>query len=225
MSSKLGLKNRKLLSSNWFVTLTATLLGVFVALYLNEWVANRKLLNKKSKVTKNLLAEISSNHEKLKKATERHIEILDILEFLESYSDEEGNLIVGTDSMSSFRLRNPDFILLVDSTLVSEGIYKYHGEINFNLSLPYLEITTLAWNTLKNSDVISTYDFECLMYLEGVNNITDEVLAKNKQVFDYFIGIDENREILIRNLSILIDFEKSLGEIYTQSEEILKSCS
>lgn len=188
MSKKLNRRSSKLLSSNWFITLTATLLGVFVALYLNEWVANRKLLNKKSKVTKNLLAEISSNHEKLKKATERHIEILDILEFFEDYSDEEENLIVSTDSMSSFRSRNPDFILIVDSTLVSKGIYKYHGEVNFNLSLPYLEITTLAWKTLKNSEVISTYDFECLMYLEGVNNITDEVLIKNKQVLNYFIG-------------------------------------
>lgn len=30
--------------------------------------------------------------------------------------------------------------------------------------------------------------------------------------------------MLIRNLSTLIDFEKSLGEIYTQREKILKSC-
>jgi len=225
MSKKLSRKNRRLLSSNWFVTLTATLLGVFVGLYLNEWVAKSKLLNQKSIVTKNLLAEISSNNEKLKRATERHIEILDILQFFESYSDEEGNLIVSIDSMYSFRLRNPNVIQIEDSTLVSNGIYNYHGEVNFNLSLPHLEITALAWNTLKNSDIISSYDFECLMYLEGVNNIMNEVLTKNKEIFNYIFEMGDNREILIRNLSVLIDFEKSLGEIYSQSEERLKNCS
>ncbi len=57
----------KLISSNWLLTLTATLFGVSVALFLNEWVASNKFRSQKSIATENIVAEVTVTHEKLKK--------------------------------------------------------------------------------------------------------------------------------------------------------------
>lgn len=224
-------KNKRLrfLTSNWVITLTATLIGVFAALYLNEVVSSTKLKNQKSIATKNILIEVSSNNKKIKKATQKHIELLDIIQFLGKYADEEnGKLIVPVDSMTNFQLKHPDKIDIKDSTIISDGIYDYKGELNFDFSTPQLEITTIAWKTLKSSGISSTYGFECLMYLEGLYNITDEVSIKNKELLDYFIGekeTGEKNENLIRHLHILIDFEKSIIKMYESSKKELKNCN
>jgi len=70
------MKSRKkitgFLSNNWVVTLTATLIGVFSALYLNEIVASRKLENQKAIAKQNILTEISQNQESLEKNIDRN---------------------------------------------------------------------------------------------------------------------------------------------------------
>lgn len=217
----------KFLSNTWVVTLTATLIGVFLALYLNELVASRKLHKQKSIATQNVLSEIASNNEKLKEAAKKHLEILDIIEFLNYHSDEENALVAHKDSLNQFRLKYPDIINIEDSTLIDDDVYDYNGEINMDFSLPQLEITSIAWNTLKDSGIASTYGFECLMYLESIDNIVNEVKVKNKELFDYFFSLREmgdKTEYLILHLNLVIDFEQTLSEIYDRSEEQLKDC-
>jgi len=228
MTNNTNSKRLKFLTNNWVITLTATLIGVFAALYLNEIVSSKKLKNQKSIATKNILTEISSNNEKIKKATKKHIEFIDIIEFMEKYSDvENGNLIAPVDSMRKFQLKHPNIIVIKDSTLISNQIYKYKGEVNFNFSTPSLEITTIAWNTLKSSGISPTYGFECLMFLEGIYNITNKVSIKNEVLLEYLIGereMGEKSENLIRHLHLLIDFEESLIKMYESSEKELKNC-
>lgn len=218
----------KLLKNDWVITLTATLIGVFAALYLNEMVSSNKLENQKSIATKNILAEISLNNKKIKKATKTHIELMDIIEFMGNYSDEKnGTLIVPVDSMAKFQTLHPNLIIIKDSTFVSDGIYDYNGELVFEFSTPQLEITTIAWNTLKNSGISPTYGFECLMYLENIYKITNEVSTKNSELLDYMLGnkeVGEKSENLINHLNILIDYEESLVEIFKSSEEEIKNC-
>ena len=76
----------KLLGSNWFITLTATLIGVFGAMFLNEWVSSKNLRDQKKLASVNVLKEIETNQETLKNAISDHKELRDIMQFLGNYA-------------------------------------------------------------------------------------------------------------------------------------------
>ena len=80
--NKLNTRSNRILTSNWFVTLSATLVGVFVALYLNELVASRKLEIAKATATDNILTEIESNLSSMQDAVKMHQEFFDVLDFV-----------------------------------------------------------------------------------------------------------------------------------------------
>lgn len=154
--------------------------------------------------------------------------------FMNSYSDEEtDDLIVPLDSMNHFRKNHPNTILVRDSIELNKGIYKYEdGQINFDFSTPQYELTTIAWKTLKNSGITSSFDFECLMFLEGLYNITEKVLEKNEKLLDevlldMFINENKSKTMnrkLISHLKFLIDYEESLVKMFENSDEQLNAC-
>ena len=221
------LKSSKLLANNWVITLTATLIGVFAALYLNEWVASNKLNSQKEIATKNILAEISSNQKTLEEAIIKHTESLDFMEFRMKYVDEENNLIAPLDSMNKFRNKYPQLLIVTDSTLQKNGNYLYKGETYFDFSIPRLGLTNIAWKTLKSSNLSTTYGFECLMFLEKIDNLINDIFQKGEINVEYMTGYRDsgikNKNLLI-NLEFLIFYEKMLIQAYQQSEEKLKNC-
>ena len=75
------MKYSKLLTISWVITLSATLIGVFAAMYLNEWMASRKLTQQKSIATQNIMAEFHSNRDFLEGTLKDHQELLEIMDF------------------------------------------------------------------------------------------------------------------------------------------------
>lgn len=220
-------KFSNILKNNWVVTLTATLLGVFVALYLNEWVASNKLFQQKEIATENIIAEIAANKTKVEESLVRHYEVLDIMSFLGEYLSENNELVAPPSNLQELKGKYPNFLTITDSTKVADNLYEYNGEMNLDLSFPQVDLTTIAWNTLKGSEVSTTYGFECLMYLETVDNLTGEAILKNKELIDFFTGTKEkgdNNGKLINHLKLLIDYEEMLSEVYNNCEEELKNC-
>lgn len=220
-------KFSNILKNNWVVTLTATLLGVFVALYLNEWVASNKLYRQKEVATENIIAEIAANKTKVDESLARHHQVLDIMSFLGKYLSENNELIAPPSSLQELRGEYPNFLTITDSTKVAENLFEYDGDMNLDLSFPQVDLTTIAWKTLKGSEVSTTYGFACLMYLETVDNLTGEAILKNKELIDFFTGTKdkgENNSKLINHLKLLIDYEEMLSEVYDNSEEKLQNC-
>ncbi len=217
----------KIFANDWVITLTATLIGVFVALYLNERVASNKLENQKSIAIENILLEITSNQEKLKDSIKKHETTLGIMDFLRKHMEEDENLIASIDSMNLFRNKFPNILQIDDSTLVANGKYNYKGELNFDLSITHLNLSTIALQTLKNSNISSTFDFECLMYLESIHKLTNEVLQKDRAILNFFIEDGESgykNQSLFKKIDLLIQFQKSLETILENSDEELHEC-
>lgn len=221
------MKASNLLANNWVVTLTATLVGAFLALYLNEWMASRNMNYQKEIASENILFEISSNQEKLQKSIERHTQVLDFLEFYNQYYIEDEGIIAPPDSMHQFLKKYPDLITIKDSTALDDGNYKYNGVSNFSLSIPHLQLSTIAWRTLKNSGITTNFGFNCLMFLESVDKLVSEVVEKDDVLMEYMLGQRDEGEKdkdFIQHLRILIGYENMLLEIYETSEKELNDC-
>jgi len=218
----------KIFSSNWIITLTATLLGVFGALFLNERTSSNKLRNQKTVAKKNILTEIASNQESLEKASSQHMSLMKTFIFLSNYINEEDNLVAPIDSMNIFRAEYPEIVTIQDSTILDNGYCEYKGEINFDVSLPHFELTTIAWETLKNSSISDSYNFECLMYLQKIDNLTQEILQMDGELLEYMIGArdgGEKNKHIINHLRLLINYEKTLLSVYEPHQKELENCS
>ncbi len=226
-------KLSRLFASKWLVTLTATLIGTFLALYLNERVAIRKVNQQKTIASKNIREEIQMNREELEKSLKQHEQLLDVVIFMEEYyNSEDEKLIVHKDTMNAFRTRNPEILSEMDSTQVEGDIYDYSGQIDLDISYSHINLTTIAWETLLNSGITSAYQFNCLMSLSRLYKITDMIIEESGEVSDQFIRIfyetdDVDFQLftmplrrLILNEGLLLDFY----EHYTE-EEFDEACS
>jgi hypothetical protein len=217
----------KLLSSNWLITLTATLVGVFLALYLNERVNEGKVADQKAKAAKDIREEIANNREEIKSGLKAHKKFYDIFFFLSLYLDKEKGLVAPADSVQKIRVLYPEALLIKDSVEVKEGFYDYEGEINADFSVHHILLSDFAWSTLKGSSLSSEFDFDCLVYLERMNRIQDEIASENKKLIAYMTGEKdpgENYELILRQLGLLINFEESLLEFYEQSLAETEEC-
>ncbi len=214
-------------SSNWVITLTATLIGVFMALWLNEWLANRKLSDQKSIGIENVLAEMVNNKEALEQAIEKHRMMLETISFIEDNVSEEEEFIVHKDSMQAFKERNPGIVKVSDSIQIDSNTYQYRADVQIDFSLPQIEMSTIAWETLLNSGIGSSYSFDCLLYLGTVYKVFHEVKDRNKDLYQYFLGDKEPGEKsvdMLRDLDLLIKYEETTIDLLKQADKELEKC-
>jgi len=115
---------------------------------------------------------------------------------MESYSNTESSGFTATNgSLNRFRQVHPNINTTKDSVHLGKGVYKYSsGELNFDFSVPQYEITTIAWKTLKSSGVSASFDFKCLMYLEGLYYITNKVSIENEELYDQVVDFLNDEE-------------------------------
>ncbi len=212
--------------NNWVVTLTATLIGVFLALYLNEKVSAKNRDAQKSVAIENIISEINENNKKLKKTVKKLKTILSIHEFTNAYRDDEKRLIVSSDSMSRFRREHPGILTVLDSVLISGQNYHYKGELDVEFNVSNIEVTSVAWQTLKNSGLSSTFGFDCLLLLEMMDNSRKEMLVHERILLDHFSGAQEfdTNEKLIEHLKLLIGYNEAIISNYESTRENLKNC-
>ncbi|MFD2588132.1 hypothetical protein ACFSQJ_14390 [Croceitalea marina] len=228
MKHKIKTTLSRLFSNNWLITLTATLIGVFVALYMNKIVSSKKLENQKTIATKNILSEIKQNQESLEKNIKNQEVLLGTIQFIKTHMDSENRVISSVDSMNIFRKKYPKTFTVQDSVKLENGKYHYTGEMDMNFGVSYINLTNVAWETLKNSGLSSSYDFNCLMFLEKMNKVTMDILVKDKEFLELLGNYQENENYydkVILKASQLIEYEKGLLNGYKSSPEQLKKCT
>ncbi len=230
MTKKANKLNWKFLKNNWVITVSATLIGVFIALYLNEMVSSIKLNNQKSIATKNLFQEIENNRKSIEENIEKHEVMLAVFEFRSNHVDAENRVITTPDSMQLFKNKYPGVLEIKDSTKMGDGRFHYQGEVNVNFNFSYLNLTNLVWETIKSSGLIISYDFNCLVYLEKMDKLTVELLNQEKRVFHVLANRDnypDNRDYynqLHMELKLLLGYENTLLGSYKASITELESC-
>ncbi len=220
-------KLTKILSNDWIITLTATLVGVFAALYLNEIVISRKRDNKIAIAKKNVFKEFNQNQENLEKNIYNLETVLGVTQFINPKMDNEGNFITSPDSIANFKSKYPSILKISDSVKLNNGNYKYKGEVNVDFNLTHINLTNFAIKTLKSSGLSTDFDFDCLVNLERAERFTDESIEKEKRILEKLYKTIETKktEDFIKYVKQMIQIEKWLLEFYTNGEQNLKNCS
>jgi len=218
---------KRFIESNWVITLTATLVGVFLALYLNQLGSEKELRIQKTKVKSNIISEFNANYSSLAESIEKHKNYLHFLDFLQQFLNRsDRRMIAPTDTFQYYISKYPKYFLDKDSIIIRENESEYVGSIKFHFELSHVNISSIAWETLKSSGISSTFDFECLMNLELIGKLTNEVIEREKIITNSVLNIKQALldKTLNSELKVLIDLEEALLEEYKNSKDKMKNC-
>lgn len=216
--------NYKVLTSNWIITLTATLVGVLLALYLNETVASNKIQTRKNKATKNIKLEIENNKNSLEEIVENHHALFSTIEFVTTYQDEKERLICPPDTLKRFLKKFPGIFTVTDSIKIDNTLYQYKGDVVLDNIIASNSLSNFTWESVKSSGLSSTYDFDCLILLERLNKYTAEAIEENNKLKE-LLRNREDFEKIKSQLRYVIDLERILLFFYEDEANEMNKCS
>jgi len=218
----------RIFRNSWTITIFSTMIGVFAGIYLNglfkESSLNRQLRIAMEKIEQ----EITSNEKIIVENYKQNLKYFEISKFIFQNLNTDGDLVLASGDMTKFRLKHPEVLVNIDSVYVKNDIYKYSGELNFELNPPSLTISNIAWVTFKNSQLTSNTNYDCLYYLEMIDNLQNELIKENATMLKYFMGQSEKGEKgaqFITQYQLLLDIEKALIDSYNSHKEVLEKCN
>ncbi len=173
---------RAWLQNDWVITLVATMVGVFVGIYLNGVYDQRKLDRSKEEALRDVQTELIDNLQILTSwdsvMSRQFVPFTQLAHFME---DAEGETIVHMRAaqMDSFQRANPDFLVIKDTEPLTEKTNRYHVEVEMDLNSPLVLLpeNQLTWEAFKSTEYINHLDFGCIKYIASIY----QLLAKSRE--------------------------------------------
>ncbi len=222
---------RSFFLSDWTVTLIATMLGVFAAIILDGYFEEKSLVEDQKDALLKVEKELADNESELQVYHDDLQEKHDSFQFIFSVVNDSMDIILPINEISEFRLKTRSFFEMTDSTLLRNGMYKISGDMNFNIESKLIisPLSSVTWNTYKQTNYLSVTSFDCLSDMELIYNIQEEVNAINKVWSSMFfkgsyISDPVTRDEFLTVWDNLLMHQKLLFDLYQSRDETLKSC-
>lgn len=219
---------RAVLTSDWTVTLTATMVGVFAGIYLNEYFTQSSLERESKQAVKQIKQEMTSNQAVLEETYKVHKKYLPVFKFYFENVDDNGDLVVSSSKMTSFQQQHPRTIVLTDSQLVKNNFYRYEGEIDMQFeAFATVQLSDIAWQTLQNSRLSSGLDYECLYNLAAMYRLQEHVKSENANLLNTLAEATDDSDVVetvLGRWKLLLGLEESLINLYNASPEMIQNC-
>ena len=203
---------------NWKYIIGEILLifiGINLAIWFNDWNTSRNAREQKSVAIAKIKEEVESNLEELQFTEEKNDLVLEAFAtYKKYYTDTPSEAVALPHEMAELQKKYPRFFRITDSAEVGDGIYKYQGGTFIQLELP--ELTEIAWETTRSTNIAREFDYECLYGLEGVYLLQRRVQKE----------LDKAAEALkqrkLREIISILEFEKQISEqLLSDYQEVL----
>ena len=138
-------KQQRKLNFNWKYILGEILLiffGITLAVWFNNWNANRKNTQEKEVAIARIQEELQDNLKELQKAKQKNHQLTEVL--IACYHRSDG-LTMSPAEMKQLQSTYPGVLLVEDSTATEVGQYRYEATLKTTVEIP--EITQIAWET------------------------------------------------------------------------------
>jgi hypothetical protein len=211
-------------NSSWVITLTSTILGVLIGLYLNDYSSNLALEKKRTNAFQNVLTEIDNNFVKL---AEYHDEIDRIDKELRQVSklyNTDMEIIIHKDSLNSInqKFRNP----LRETRVMHQDSLGLSYSFRISANLIVMDLHTATWDTYKQTDFLGLTDFNCIARIEDFYNQYEKFNISNTKFRErvFRSGTYQKREsfdVRVGETSKLLSKLGLLKQIEAQRKELI----
>jgi len=210
-------------NSSWVITLTSTMLGVLIGLYLNDYNTNLNLEKKRVNAFQDVLTEIDNNFVKL---AEYHDEIDFKLKELRQVSklyNTDMKIIIHKDSLNSInqKFRNP----LHELPATHQDSLRLYYLYSISANLIIMDLHTATWDTYKQTDFLGLTDFNCIATIEDFYNQFEKFNISNTKFRErsFTSGAYQERELFddrVGEASKLLAKLRLLKQIEAQRKEL-----
>ncbi len=218
---------KNVLVNNWTVTIVATMVGVFAGIYLNELNQQRKLNHSTAQAIKKIREEVEGNRKVVAHGHALLTRFKEPMHTLFSLLNEEQELILSPEQMKHFRQDFDGAFLIHDSVPVGNGRFRYVGEVAVDLGALPVQLSRIAWDTFRHTQLASEVPFDCLYQLELLYKFQNEMGEAHQQWLTA-MGVKAHNETQLKELftkwEILLSYEASLLKLYEATGANLLQC-
>jgi hypothetical protein len=224
-------KINKFLSSDWTITLFATMIGVFSAIFLSQYFNQKKLASGKEKALVEVRNEIEKNELDLKKYQTLSKSKYEGAIYLFSVLNDQLEVKIKKEDLVLFKAKTISIFTISEIADLSDGILKVSGELNLNIEnkLVLFNLSKVTWNSYKQTEFMAITKFKCLSEIENVYDLQAEVNMINESWREQFFKGDFVQKVSARDRFFetwknLIIYQDLLLDFYAGKAIILEKC-
>jgi hypothetical protein len=222
---------KTILNSNWFITLSSTILGIVIGIYLTNFSNHRSLLHKKDLAVEQVMLEIKENHEDLKDYYGQLSQAYPSFDYMLDKLNADGEIIIAKDSLEVFQGAMADIFVYENNRAVGSDSLKISGELSvaFDSKLSFSKLSSVVWDAYKQTDYLSVTDFECITSIQFIYDLQEEVNALNRRwINTLFLGNFMDKPEATRSFMVdwktLLQKQQLLLDVYEPSAQAMEDC-
>lgn len=223
---------KTILNSNWFITLSSTILGIVIGIYLTNLSNHNSLLKKKDRAIDQVIQEVADNQETLEGYYSQLKQSYPAFEYMLTKLNPEGELIIAKDSLEAFQKTMAGVFVYEGKKAIGKDSLKVSGELSvaFNSKLSLSKLSNIAWEAYKETDYLSVTDFKCITNIQFIYDLQEEVNALNRQWVNTlfagkFMDSTEAKKYFMFDWRTLLQKQQLLLDIYKSSAQAMKECT
>ena len=185
-------------SLNWkylLVEVVFLVLGIFLALKIDQWAAEQKIEERRSLALQNIQEELKGNLEQLVSGGDNDslmqlfADIFPLLSKENSEKSEYYLLDARPAELDNVKKRNPpsEFVrgyIKQDSIPLGKGRYRYRVRLDYELNT--ITLFDLAWESAKIGGLMEGLDFSCTRGLFLAYDLQNDYKKKQEDVGDFY---------------------------------------
>ena len=196
-------------------------IGINLAIWFNNWNANKKSNHDKEVVISKIKEEIKNNMLELDLARAPNQKIIKAFNaYSKIYNKNSSEIISTSEELAELQKEYPNFFRVKDSIKLDSREYQYKGDTFIELEIP--DITSIAWETIRTINIANEFDYDCLYELESMYNLQ----ARVQKEIDKAADVLQKGEIqnLFRVLKVIDQLDTQLKSNYTEMLKVIDSC-
>ncbi|MCP5064533.1 MAG: hypothetical protein GY936_19015 [Ignavibacteriae bacterium] len=192
-------------------------IGISIAIGLNNWNSNRKLLNEKNVALENIFNEIDENIAEISKSAEENQNTIDFLSIAIGLYNSEGKIVVLPSVIHQLKNDYPNRLIINDSSMIN-------NECAYDLEIKYVinsaELNKIAWETTKVNNLVSQFEFLRVKQIIAVYGLQEQYMYEQRKLND--LMFDGNLDQLLTRMKRLMKLKEVLLERYNNLKKNFK---
>ncbi len=194
-------------------------IGISIAIGLNNWNSNRKILKEKSVALENIKNEIDENKKELTMSAEENQKTIAFLtKAIELYNSKD-EIIVKPNVVRQLQIDFPERLMINDSTRVDDE-YTYSIDIKYIINSA--ELNEIAWETTKINNLVSQFEFVCTKQIIAVYGLQEQYMYEQRKLND--VMLDGDIDQLLTRMKRLMKLKDVLLKRYDNLKNNLMNC-
>lgn len=222
---------KKVLSSNWTITLVSILIGGFLGVYLNGYFQVREEKAETSKAFERVIEELSNNTERLIRwdsLTKQYFEcVIDMSKYVEDGSNGLIMSLVEKDELLEKHAQILEIKSFEEVSIEKKRKYYWSMALSVNISNAMFPYDGIAWYSMKNSHYLKYIDFDCIAEIEYLHQSFREAAKNKNRWFEEYLAniltVNRGKEILLY-WQLEREFNKRIIQSYPEVKEKLEAC-